>query len=114
VWARDIPDRSGNVKPQARPLLVVQPGPIDRNSPLCCLAISTDPKLDPGDPAIEMPWDADDGGTTGLRAWCRVVLLWFVLVDQVLVEEISGSVDPLFLARVMDERDRALTIRRAK
>jgi len=114
VWAPNIQDRGGNAKPQSRPLLVVQPGPIDRASPLCCLAISTDPNDDPDDPAIEMPWDPVDGGITGLRAWCRVVLLWFVLVDQADVEEVSGTVDPGFFARVITERERALAFRRPK
>ena len=65
IWVSNVPDRGGSTKPQSRPLLVVQPGPINRNSPLCCLAISTDPKDDPDDPAIEMPWDA-------VLSWCWV------------------------------------------
>ena len=108
VWVPNVPDRSGNAKPQPRPLLVIEPAPANRQSQLCCLAISTNPTEDPADPAIEMPWDAKDGGSTGLFEWCRVVLLWFVPVDQANVERQSGAVDLAFLARVMEERQRAL------
>jgi hypothetical protein len=63
-------------------------------------------------PAIEMPWDARTGDTTGLYKWCRVVVLWHVLVDQQNVEEVSGLVTPSFLERVMSEREAALLWRR--
>jgi hypothetical protein len=102
IWAR-VADRNGVVKENPRPLLVIKPDPIGQ-SHLCCLAISTRPGDDPDDPAIEMPWDAATGETTGLYAWCRVVLLWFVPVAQGEVVEISGAVTPSFLERVIAER----------
>lgn len=43
VWVPNVADRNGNAKAEARPLLVIQPAPIDRRSPLCCLGISTVP-----------------------------------------------------------------------
>ena len=108
VWAR-VPDRNGVVKDDPRPLLVIQPLPIAPQGSLCCLAISTDPKDDPADPAIEMPWDAETGSTTGLYEWCRVVLLWRVYVDQTAVDpDEEGFVEAAFLIRVRDERQRAL------
>ena len=79
---------------------VIQPGPINRQCPLCCLCISTDPKDDPEDPAMEMPWDAGSGSTTGLFEWCRVVLLRHVIIDQDKVAKKSGSVNSAFLADV--------------
>jgi hypothetical protein len=112
VWASKIPDRNGVAKDQARPLLVIRPDPVSVQSPLCCLAISTEPSGDPSSPAIEMPWDARTGDTTGLYKWCRVVLLWHVLVDPQNVEEVSGLVTPSFLERVMTERESALLWRR--
>src|SRR5204862_7584119 len=101
---------------QPRPLLVIHPGPPTKESPLCCLCVSTDPKDDPDDPAIEMPWDATTGDTTGLYKWCRVVLLWHVLVDPGAVEDVSGLVPASFLERVIAERDAALLrrLRRGK
>jgi hypothetical protein len=107
IWAK-VADRNGVVKDQPRPLLVVHPGPDNARSPLCCLCISTEPKTDPEDPAIEMPWDAKTGDTTGLYKWCRVVLLWHILLDQEHVEDISGLVTPSFLSRVIAERENAL------
>jgi hypothetical protein len=112
VWASRVPDRNGFAKDEARPLLVIRPDPIGAQSPLCCLAISTVPDDDPSNPAIEMPWDARTGDITGLYKWCRVVLLWHVLIDQQNVEEVSGLVTPSFLEHVMSEREAALLRRR--
>jgi hypothetical protein len=113
IWAK-VADRNGIVKDQPRPLLVIHPGPDNTQSPLCCLCMSTDPKTDPQDPAIEMPWDAKTGDTTGLYTWCRVVLLWQVLLDQKDVEEVSGVVAPSLLARIMSERESALLWKMAR
>jgi len=107
VWVPNVPDRNGNAKPTPRPLLVIQPGAISQQSPLCCLCISTDPKDDPQDPAMEMPWDPGTGSTTGLFEWCRVVLLWHVVVDQAKVLKRSGSVNSAFLADVAIRREQA-------
>jgi hypothetical protein len=96
VWAH-VPDRNGVAKPDPRPILVTITHPTDRKAPLMGHAISTDPKNDPEDPAIEMPWDAQTGSTTGLYKWCRVVLLWPVLVEQKAIAQTTGSVSPQFL-----------------
>lgn len=113
VWVRDVPDRNGNAKPDPRPLLIIEPDPIDAGYPLCCLGISTRPGEDEKDPSVEMPWDAATGGTTGLFEWCRVVLLWFVQVaDQSQVVKRSGRVNADFLARVKAEREAARVFRR--
>jgi hypothetical protein len=114
VWVPNVADRDGNVKTSPRPLLIIEPGPINQQSPPCCLSISTDPKDDPEDPAIEMPWDALGGSTTGLFEWCRVVLLWHVLVDQDKVAKRSGSVNSAFLADVASRREQALLAKLAR
>jgi hypothetical protein len=111
IWVANVPDRNGVVKNVPRPLLVVKPDPIDWSSTLCCLCISTDPKNDPSDPAIEMPWDSENGSTTGLYKWCRVVLLWHVLVDQA-DATVSGVVTDSFLNEVVTKREYALLSRR--
>jgi hypothetical protein len=108
IWAPNVADRNGVRKPQARPLLVIQPAPSTRQDHLCCLCISTDPQDDPDDPAILMPWSAEDGDTTGLYQWCRVVLLWFVQIDQSAVEEVSGFVTAAFLGNVIYQRNETL------
>ena len=113
IWAK-VADRNGVIKDQPRPLLVIHPGPETSQTPLCCLCISTDPKTDPDDPAIDMPWDASTGDTTGLYKWCRVVLLWHVLLDQDTVTEVSGVVLSSFLDRVIAERENALLWRMAR
>ena len=61
-----------------------------------------------------MPWDAKTGDTTGLYKWCRVVLLWHVLLDQKDVEEVSGIVPPSLLARIVSERENALLWKMAR
>ena len=77
-------------------------------SQLCCLAISTDPKDDPTDPVVELPWDAAGGASTGLLEWSRVVLLWHVQVDPADVVKTCGAVDPVLLAQVMGKRQHVL------
>jgi hypothetical protein len=59
-------------------MLVIDPLPVVRAGYLWCLAISTDPKEDPADPGIEMPWAADGSDPSGLQKWCRVILRWRV------------------------------------
>lgn len=105
VWA-NVPDRNGVMK--FRPLLVIKPDPADATSNLCCLAISTDPKNDPNDPGIEMPWDAQTGDITGLHQWCRVVLKWHVLVSPADVVRHTGFVTSGFLEEVLAQRAIAL------
>ena len=39
-----------------------------------------------------MPWDAVTGDTTGLYEWCRVVLLWHVLLTRRMWSGRSGAV----------------------
>jgi len=112
IWAANVPDRNGVAKPDPRPLLIIRPEPLNLNSPLCCLGISTDPKTDRSDPAVEMPWDAETGSTTGLYKWCRVVLGWHVLIDQDQAE-VSGTVSESFLADILDQRERAAGFRRS-
>lgn len=107
VWVRNVPDRSGAANAKPRPLLVIKPDPLSTESPLCCLGISTRPGDDPTDPAIEMPWDATNGSTTGLYEWCRVVLLWHVQVEQADVVEASGVVTGAFLENVLGQREQA-------
>jgi hypothetical protein len=107
VWAF-IPDRSGR-NPERRPLLVIHPEPMNSDSNLCCLAISTVPDDNPADPAIEMPWNKEDGSTTGLFEWCRVVLRWHVLLSHEEVEDHTGRVTREQLARILSERDRVIS-----
>lgn len=114
IWVPTVPDRNGVPKPQARPLLVIEPAPLNGRDHLCCLCISTDPEDDPDDPAILMPWSADDGDMTGLYQWCRVVLLWFVQIDQSAVEEVSGRVTAAFLAKTIHQRNETLFWRQAR
>jgi len=99
VWAR-VPDRHGIVKDAARPLLVTSVHPVDKKGPFVAHCISTRAEVDPQDPYIEMPWDAQTGAGTGLYKWCAVVLKWSVIVEPIDVEEISGKVSPAFLAKV--------------
>jgi hypothetical protein len=101
VWAR-VPDRNGVVKATARPLLITSVHPKDKKAPFVAHCISTRPVSD-DDPAIEMPWDADSGGSAGLFTKCAVVLRWFVIVDQGEEEDISGKVPDEFLRHVLDE-----------
>jgi hypothetical protein len=54
-----------------------------------------------------MPWNAQDGDTTGLYQWCAVVLLWHILVQPGDVQQVSGLVNNEFLNRVISERDLA-------
>jgi hypothetical protein len=61
-----------------------------------------------------LPWNAEDGDTTGLYQWCRVALLWFVQIDPSAVEEASGWITPAFLASVTQQRKEALFWRLAK
>jgi len=114
IWVPNVPDRNGVCKPQPRPLLVIDPAPSSQQDHLCCLCVSTDPEEDLDDPAMVMPWNAEDGDTTGLYQWCRVVLLWFVQIDQSAVEEVSGRVTPAFLGNIVHERKDALFWRQAK
>lgn len=104
VWAI-VRDKNGYAKPDPRPLLVIQPDPPSKEHYLCCLAISTVPDRD--DPAMEMPWDAKTGDTTGLRKWCQVILLWHDLVHPDDVEEKTGVVTQAFLREVMERRELA-------
>ncbi len=103
-----MPDRNGIVKDNPLPILVTLTHPTNRKAPLFGHGISTDPKNDPDDPAIEMPWDAKTGSTTGLYKWCRVVLLWQVEVPQEIIVDVTGDtkrgyVEPEFL-KVVEEK----------
>jgi len=106
VWAV-VPDRNGQ-NSKERPLLVIPPAPNGPGAMLCCLAISTEPGDDPADPAIEMPWNAEDGDTTGLYQWCRAVLLWHMLIDPSQVTDHSGRVTRKVLDDVLAAREVAL------
>ena len=104
VWAI-VKDRNGVEKPTPRPLLVIPPAADNTEQALCCLCVSTDPKLDPNDPTFELPWDADTGSTTGLYQWCAAVLLWFHTVDQNRVIDRTGHVSNAILAGVIEARN---------
>jgi hypothetical protein len=99
VWAR-VPDRNEIIKGEPRPILVLLTHPSDKRAPLWGIAISTRKDIDPKDPTIEMPWNAETGDTTGLFEWCAAVLLWFVQVPQETIERISGCVNEEFFAMV--------------
>ena len=101
IWATVTNPRGNN--PKSRPCLVVLPEPLTAEQPYWCLAVSTDPEENTGDPGIEMPWDPKTGSTTGLYAWSRVVLDWRVPVDRDKVERKTGVVTPTFLQNVIDE-----------
>jgi hypothetical protein len=109
IWAR-VADRSGVVKPEPRPILVVFP-PKAPAEDLLGLAISTREELDPEDPRVEMPWDAATGSTTGLYRWCAVVLLWAVRVPFKDIVERSGSA---FFQQVSEKAKEARFWRQAK
>ena len=100
VWAT-VPDRSGNSKPQPRPLLVTSVHPTNKKAPFVAHCISTRPDNAKSDPVIEMPWDPNTGGGIGLYRWCAVVLRWMVIVELKDVVESTGTVDPAFLAEVL-------------
>jgi hypothetical protein len=106
VWAK-VPDRNGVVKDQPRPVLIVLTHPTDKRAPLYGLGISTREDLDPSDPTIEMPWDAQTGSTTGLYKRCAVVLLWAVHVPQEAIAEVSGSVSDEFFEMVSRKMEEA-------
>ena len=112
VWGM-AQDRNGVTKPERRPLLIIHPGPQTREQNLVCLCVSTRGGADPADPPIEMPGDAETGSTSGLFKPCRVVLLWRVLIDQRSVQK-SGRVTDAFLARVVAERELAISMIRPR
>jgi hypothetical protein len=108
IWAR-VPDRSGVVKNNPRPLLVTLVHPKDKNAPAVANCISTRRENSPDDPIIEMPWDAETGSTTGLYQWCAMVLGWQVIVKQDQIVEVSGRVPDELLRtikrKILDWRD---------
>ncbi len=99
VWAK-VPDRSGIVKPDPRPLLITGVHPTIKNAPFVAHCISTRTELNPLDPVFEMPWNAQTGSTTGLYEWCALVLRWSLIVDPKDVEDISGTVTDSMLASI--------------
>jgi hypothetical protein len=85
--------------------------PINRDAILCCIAISTVPGDDPNDPAVEMPWDAKTGSTTGLYRWCRAVLLWHVSLEQSKVTDHTGRITKTQLDEIIAQRENAMAYR---
>jgi hypothetical protein len=112
VWAVTC-DRNGQ-NSQERPLLAIPPAPLNPLAIICALAISTDPKDDPSDPAIELPWDANTGSTTGLYEFSRVVLLWPVPLEPVQVTQMTGRITAAELKHIVEQREIAKSFRPAK
>lgn len=110
VWAT-VTDRNG-ANPKTRPLLVIEPAARNNAAVLCCLAISTDPADDPSDPTENIPWDAVTGSSTGLYTFSRVVLLWFVQLEQRDIVERSGEITKSQLTRILVRRQQEMQFRR--
>jgi hypothetical protein len=106
LWAYTL-DRNG-CNGKVRPLVAIPPPPIDLNSPICCLAISTDPENQLTDPAVEVPWDAATGEVTGLYQKSRAVVLWHVQVAYADVKECTGRTTKSNLNEILSAREIAL------
>jgi hypothetical protein len=79
-----------------------------------CLCISTDPKDDPADPAIEIPWAPDGSARTGLLEFSRVVLLWHVWIESIRFEKTTGFLTNLEIENIRQKREIALTFKPSK
>ena len=86
VWAR-VPDRSGIVKDNPRPLVIISVHPTLKKGPFVACCVSTRPKEETDEPIFELPWDAETGSTTGFYQWCALVLRWQVIVEPDQVDE---------------------------
>lgn len=106
IWAR-VPDRNGVVKPDPRPLVIVDVHPTVKTAPVVAHCISTRPPQE-NDPIFPLPWNADDGSCTGLYQWCAVVLKWWVQVDQKQIVKTSGSIPPDMFESLLIEIDRVM------
>src|SRR5262249_599702 len=88
VWAR-VPDRSGIVKDNPRPLVIISVHPTDKKAPFVACSVSTRPEKDTDEPIFELPWDAKTGSCTGFHQWCALVLRWQVIVEQ---DQVDSSI----------------------
>src|SRR4051794_14098056 len=85
VWAR-VPDRSGVIKPNPRPLVILSVHP-NKKGPFVACCVSTQPAADTDEPIFELPWDAQTGSSTGFYKRCAAVIRWQVIVEQTDVDE---------------------------
>jgi hypothetical protein len=81
VWAR-VPDRSGILKTNPRPLVILSLHPTDKTAPFLAGCVSTRPAKETDEPIFELPWDAQTGSCTGFYERCALVLRWQVIVDE--------------------------------
>jgi hypothetical protein len=113
VWAR-VPDRSGIVKPDPRPLVITAVHPSVKKAPFVAYGCSTRPEKDTDEPIFPLPWDAQTGGTTGFQQWCALVLRWQVIVEQDQVDQTIpfGEIPPELFEKILRAIDDARTWQR--
>jgi len=57
---------------------------------------------------MDIEWNPDGSATTGLLAWCRIVLTWAIWLDDYEIIKRSGVVPKSFLRNAIEKHNAAI------